>query len=85
VSKPTVRYLVFDIESVADGALVAKLRHPGETIEPAEAVRQYRAELIEKFDSDFIPYTFQVPASIVAAKVGPDFRLLDVVALDSRR
>jgi predicted PolB exonuclease-like 3'-5' exonuclease len=82
VSKPTVRYLVFDIESVADGALVAKLRHPGETIEPAEAVRQYRAELIEKFDSDFIPYTFQVPVSIVVAKVGPDFRLLDVVALD---
>jgi predicted PolB exonuclease-like 3'-5' exonuclease len=82
VSKPSVRYLVFDIESVADGALVAKLRHPGQAIEPAEAVRQYRAELIAKFDSDFIPYTFQVPAAIVVAKVGPDFGLLDLVALD---
>jgi predicted PolB exonuclease-like 3'-5' exonuclease len=82
VSKPTVRYLVFDIESVADGALVAKLRHPGESVEPAEAVRRYRAELIEKFETDFIPYTFQIPAAIVVAKVGPDFRLLDVVALD---
>jgi len=82
VSKPAVRYLVFDIESVADGALVAKLRHPGAGVEPAEAVRQYRAELIAKFDSDFIPYTFQVPAAIVVAKVGSDFRLLDLVALD---
>ncbi len=82
MSKPAVRYLVFDIESVADGALVAKLRHPGASLDPAEAVRQYRAELIAKFDSDFIPYTFQVPAAIVVAKVGPDFRLLDVVALD---
>lgn len=82
MTKPSVRYLVFDIESVADAALVAKLRHPGQSIEPAEAVRQYRAELIAKFDSDFIPYTFQLPASIVVAKVGPDFRLLDVVALD---
>jgi predicted PolB exonuclease-like 3'-5' exonuclease len=82
VNKSPVRYLVFDIESVADAPLVARLRYPGEAIEPADAVRRYRDELIAKFDSDFIPYTFQVPASIVVAKVGPDFRLLDLVALD---
>jgi hypothetical protein len=77
-----VAYLVFDIESVADPKLVAKLRYPGESIEPAEAVRRYRDELMEKYDSDFIPYTFQVPISVAVAKVGTDFRLADLVVLD---
>ncbi|NQT36217.1 MAG: 3'-5' exonuclease [Planctomycetes bacterium] len=77
-----VRYLVFDVESVADAPLVAKLRYPGESLEPAEAVARYRAELMEKRDSDFIPYTYQVPVSVVVGKVAADFRLLDVVALD---
>jgi len=79
---PAVRYLVFDVESVADGQLVAKLRYPGESLEPAEAVRRYRDELMAKYESDFIPYPFQVPISVAAAKVGADFRLLDLVVLD---
>ena len=65
-----VRYLVFDVESVADGELVSRLRYPGESLEPAEAVRRYRDELMEKYESDFIPYTFQVPISVAVAKVG---------------
>jgi 3'-5' exonuclease len=79
---PAVRYLVLDIESVADGALVARLRHPGQAIDPREAVAQYRVELMEKYESDFIPYTYQVPVSVVVAKVGADFRLIDLVVLD---
>ena len=78
----SIRYLVFDIESVADAPLVAKLRYGGESIEPAEAVRRYRAELMEKYDSDFVPYTFQVPISVAVAKVSADFRLADLVVLD---
>ena len=78
----SVRYLVLDIESVADGGLVAKLRHPGEPVEPADAVAQYRAELMEKYASDFIPYTYQIPISVAVAKVGADFRLIDLVVLD---
>lgn len=77
-----VRYLVFDIESVADPELVAKLRYAGESVEPAEAVRRYRDELMEKYDSDFIPYTFQVPVSVAVGKVTADFHLGDVVVLD---
>lgn len=77
-----VRYLVFDIESAADAPLVAKLKYSGEPLSPAEAVGRFRAELAEKFDSDFIPYTFQVPVSVAVAKVAGDFQLLDVVALD---
>jgi hypothetical protein len=78
----TVRYFVFDTESVADAALVAKLRYPGEKIEPQAAVRRYRDELMAKFESDFIPYTFQIPVSVAIAKVAADFRLIDVVVLD---
>lgn len=78
----SVRFLVFDVESVADGELVAKLRYPGEALEPAEAVRRYRDDLLAEFKSDFIPYTFQMPVAIVAAKVAADFRLLDIVSLD---
>jgi len=77
-----VRYLVFDIESVADAELVAKLRYSGESLEPVEAVRRYRDELMEKYDSDFIPYTYQVPVSVAVGKVRADFRLEDVVLLD---
>lgn len=82
MTKPQVKYLVFDIESAADAALVAKVRHPGEGITPAEAVAQYRAHLMAKYDSDFIPYTFQIPVSVVVAKVAADYRLIDLVALD---
>ena len=77
-----VQYLVFDMESVADGALVSRLRFPGQGLSPEEAVARYRAELIAKFDNDFIPYTFQLPVSLVVAKVDRQFRLIDLVALD---
>jgi 3'-5' exonuclease len=79
---PPTRYLVFDIETVADAPLVAKLRYPRESLTPAEAVRRYRDELLEKFESDFIPYTFQVPISVAVGKVDAEFRLSDVVVLD---
>ena len=78
----SVRYLVFDVESVADGELVSKLRYPGESLQPGEAVRRYRDELMAKYESDFIPYTFQVPVSVAVAKLAADFRLIDLVVLD---
>ena len=80
---PAIRYLVFDIESVADPELVARLRYPGESIEPHKAVQRYRDELMEKYDSDFIPYSFQVPISVAVAKVTARFELVDLVVLDA--
>ena len=77
-----VRYLVFDTESVADGELVSKLRYPGEGLKPKAAVDRYRKELLEKYDSDFIPYTFQRPIAVGIAKLAADYRLIDLVALD---
>ena len=76
-----VRYLVFDIESVADSRLIADIRHPGEDITPEEALRIYRDELMEKKGTDFVPYTFQVPVSLALAKVGGDYSLHDLKVL----
>ncbi|HEY5315023.1 MAG TPA: 3'-5' exonuclease [Pirellulales bacterium] len=75
-----VRYLVFDIESVADPELVARIRYPGESGD--DAVSRYRQELMDKYESDFIPYTFQLPVSVAIAKVGSDLQLQDLVTLD---
>lgn len=82
MTSPSVRYFVFDVESVTDGQLLTQLRHPGQGIAPDEAISRYRAELMEKYESDFIPYTYQIPIAIVVAKLAEDFTLLDVVALD---
>ena len=82
MATPNVRYLVFDVESVADPQLVSALRYPGEGLSGQEAVRRYRDELMEKHGSDFVPYTFQVPVSVAVAKLGTDFRLIDLVVLD---
>ncbi len=82
---PEVRYLVFDLESVADGELVSRLRYPGEGLDGAAAITRYRGELMAKHDSDFIPYTFQTPISVAIAKIGEDLRLLDLVTLDEPR
>ncbi|MHB8899238.1 MAG: 3'-5' exonuclease [Thermoguttaceae bacterium] len=77
-----VLYLVFDVESVADPQLVSALRFPREEIDGNQAVRRYRDELMEKHGSDFVPYTFQVPISVVVGKMTAEFRLIDLVVLD---
>jgi len=82
MSNPPVAFLVFDLESVADGSLVSRLQYPGEGLDPAAAIERYRAALLAKNGTDFIPYTFQYPTAVAVAKVGADFGLLDLVALD---
>src|SRR5690606_31047452 len=78
-------YLIFDVEAVADGDLISKIRYPKETLSPAEAIARYRQELIaERGDGkDFIPYTFVLPISVAIAKVDAEYRLLDLALLDS--
>ena len=76
------RYFVFDIESVADGRLVADILYPEEDLSPVDAINRYRAELMERYNNDFISYTFQVPVSVVIGKVTADFRLREMVVLD---
>ncbi len=81
--KPHVQYLVFDIEAVADGALVAKIRYPKESLQPAEAIARYRSELLADTGKDVFPVTFMLPISVAVAKVDAEYRLLDIAVLDA--
>lgn len=78
----SIQYLVFDVESVADGDLIARVRYCEKELPAAEAIARYRAELLEKYNSDFIPHTFQVPVSVVVGKVDANYHLVEIVALD---
>lgn len=83
--KQTVAYLVFDVEAVADGDLIARVRYPKDTLTPQEAIARYRAELVEERGEgkDVIPPTFMLPVSVAIGKIAPDFRLLDLTVLDA--
>lgn len=81
MSEP-ITHLIFDVESVADGELVAKIRYPGQNYTPSQAIETYQDELMETRGTTFIPHTFQLPVAVVVAKVTADHRLLDVVSLD---
>jgi len=78
----SVSHLVFDVESVADGRLIAGVKYPNESLTPEEAIARYQAELREQSGKDFIPHTFQIPTAVVIAKVDSDLNLIDIVSLD---
>jgi predicted PolB exonuclease-like 3'-5' exonuclease len=80
-------YIIFDTESVVDGALLAKVLYPGEKLPPADAVARYIAEQRAQYPGDrvFIPVPFQVPVAIAIARASEDFRLLDMAMLDAPR
>lgn len=77
-----VKYLLFDVESVADGALIAKTRYPSEKLDPPTAIRRFRQELLIDSGRDFIPHTYQIPVAVVVAKIRGDYSLTEVVSLD---
>lgn len=80
---PAVSYLVFDIESIADGDLIAKVRYPSENYSPEKAIEVYCSERMEQFGTEFIPYTYHIPVSVAIIKIGVDLRIIDIVTLDS--
>ena len=82
-SKSQVKYLVFDIEAIADAALVSKIRYPNEGLQPPEALARYRNELLAETGRDVLPVTFMLPISVAVAKVDADYRLLDLTTLDA--
>src|SRR5690606_20571378 len=59
------------------------VRYLNDKLTPAEAIRRYRSELMEKKGNDVIPSTFMLPIAVAVAKVGKDFRLQDLAVLDA--
>ncbi|HMP03232.1 MAG TPA: 3'-5' exonuclease, partial [Gemmatales bacterium] len=82
---PRPAYLVFDIETIPDGDLIARTRYPGERLDPAEAIRRAREEIraASPTGSDFLPIPFHVPVALCVARVGSDFRLQDIRCVDA--
>jgi predicted PolB exonuclease-like 3'-5' exonuclease len=83
MSSPAVSYLVFDIESIADGELISRVRYPGEGYSAEKAIEVYCAERMEQYGTEFIPYTFHIPISVAIIKLTVDFRIIDIVTLDA--
>ena len=80
-----VRYLLFDVESVADGELLKKIEYPDEPITPEQAIDKCRIDRMEKTGREFIPYTYQIPVSVAIAKIGKDLSLIDLKTLDDHQ
>jgi 3'-5' exonuclease len=80
---PAVAYLIFDVESIVDGDLVSRIRFPGEGFSAEKAIEMYCAERLEDSGSEFIPYTYHIPISVAVIKITVDFRIVDIVTLDS--
>jgi predicted PolB exonuclease-like 3'-5' exonuclease len=82
---PATAFLVLDTESVPDGRLLAKVKYPGEDVDPEEAVRRAQEEARDRSrdGSDFLPVTFQYPVAVCVVRVGNDFGLQAVTCLDA--
>lgn len=76
-------YLVFDVEAVGDGDLIARVKYPGEKLSAAEALARFRAQLMAEKGKDILPTTFTLPIALAIAKVDADCRLLDLSVLDA--
>ncbi len=81
--KQQVSYFIFDVETIADGDLVSKIRYPKESLTPDEALTRYRTQLLAETGKDVLPTTFVLPISVAVAKVDAEYKLLDVAVLDS--
>ena len=78
-----VSYLVFDVEAVADGALIAQAKFGDEELPPEEAIARFGAERLEQYGSDVLPPTWMLPISVAVAKVDSGFRLIGLEVLDA--
>ena len=81
-SSNEVKYLLFDVESVADGEAIAKTRYPQRNLSAQQAINTFRQDLLIESGRDFIPYTYHTPIAVVAAKIREDFSLIEIVSLD---
>ena len=78
-----VSYLVFDVEAIADGELIAKAKYGDAEMSSGEAIAKFGAERLEQRGNDVLPPTWMLPISVAIAKVDSGFRLLDLTVLDA--
>ena len=78
-------YLIFDIETRIDKALVRATQFRGEALGDAEAYERMREQLRRESSrgSDFFPLSFHVPISVALGSVGADYLLRQVDILQA--
>ncbi len=74
-------FLVFDIETRVDKALLRAVEYPGQTLGENDAYERMRDELRRDSRRAFFPHTFHVPISIALAQAGADHVLQRVEVL----
>lgn len=72
----TMRYLVYDIESIVDKPLLNKVVFPGEGLSDDEAFQKHIEQQVEKTGSSFPNAVFHMPVALAVAAVGRDFSLI---------
>lgn len=77
-------YLIFDIETIPDGQLVADIKYPDLHLTAHEAVMRAQddARATSSSGSDFLPLTFHVPVGICVLKLDAHFKIMSVTCLD---
>ena len=84
VKDDSIKYLVFDIESVPDADLIRKVKYPGLELDDRDAIMRFQEEILTNSNgsSYFIPVTFQIPVSLCIALVRSDYSIADIISLD---
>ena len=77
------RYIVYDTESVVDGALLGRVLYQGEELDAAGSIERYLEDVGDP--EAFIPVSFHVPVAISVARVSADFRLLDMKTVPGQK
>lgn len=82
---PAPAYLVFDVETVPDGELIAKIKYRNEGLDARTAIERARWEVLERTagKSDFLPVSYYYPVAVCVARVRVDFSLEAITCLDS--
>ena len=82
---PQTGFLVFDTESVPDGALLSRVKYARDSLTPEEAIARAQAEAREQSrdGSDFLPVTFQVPVAVCVLRVATDLTPQGLACLDA--
>ncbi len=75
-----LRYLIYDIETCTDKALLNRVLYPGEGLGDQEAYLKHVAELAME-ERSFVNPSFHVPISIAAIGLNSDFEILKIALL----
>ncbi|MFM8932298.1 MAG: hypothetical protein ACKOS8_10530, partial [Gemmataceae bacterium] len=76
-------WLVFDIETIPDGDLIARVKYPHLIGNPREAIRRAMEEALSRGrgDSSFVPATFMKVVAACVIRVRKDYSVEKMVCL----